>query len=105
MHCKNLLVDDSSDWQAVETVCKGLPQFDIVPAFTYFVDESFQKWVARPQYYWVSLTFVVEPVDSVNTRTFMVPSEDEKVFGIFDFVREEETDCLQGLFTPINIVA
>lgn len=48
MHCKNLLVDDSSDWQTVETVCKGLPQFDIVPAFTYFVDESFQKMSCPP---------------------------------------------------------
>jgi hypothetical protein len=35
MHCKDLLVDDSGDRQAVETVGEGFPQFDVVPAFTY----------------------------------------------------------------------
>jgi hypothetical protein len=34
VHCENLLVNYRSDRQAVETIGKGLPQFDIVPAFT-----------------------------------------------------------------------
>jgi hypothetical protein len=31
-------------------------------------------------------TFVVKPVDSVDTRALVVSSQDEEVFGIFDLV-------------------
>lgn len=34
MHCEDLLVNYGSNWQAVETVGEGLPQFNVVSAFT-----------------------------------------------------------------------
>lgn len=27
---KNLLINDRHDWKAIETVCEGLPEFDII---------------------------------------------------------------------------
>lgn len=39
--------------------------------------------------------FVVESVDAVDGGALMVASEEEEVLGIFDFVGEKETDCLQ----------
>ena len=38
------------------------------------------------------LTFVVEPVDPVNTGALVVASEEKEVFWILDFVSEQETD-------------
>ena len=34
-------------------------------------------------------TFVVKPVYSVDTSTFVVSTKDKKVFGVFDLVGEE----------------
>jgi hypothetical protein len=33
VHGEDLLVNDSSDWQTVEAVGKGLPQLDVVTTF------------------------------------------------------------------------
>jgi hypothetical protein len=33
MHCEDLLVDDSSDRETIEAICKGFPQFDVISAF------------------------------------------------------------------------
>jgi hypothetical protein len=35
----------------------------------------------------------------------VVAPEDEKVFGVLDLVGEEETDSLQRLLPPIDVVA
>ena len=35
----------------------------------------------------------------------MVATEKEKVFGIFDFVSEKKTDCFQGLFAAVHVIA
>lgn len=35
----------------------------------------------------------------------MVAPEDEKVFGVLDLVGEEQTDSLEGLLPPIDVVA
>jgi hypothetical protein len=35
MHSEDLLVDDGSNRQAIETVCECFPEFDVVPAFAY----------------------------------------------------------------------
>jgi hypothetical protein len=49
-------------------------------------------------------TFIVKPVYPVNTRTLVVASQDEEIFGVFDLVREEKTDSLERLFTSVNVV-
>ena len=37
MHRENLLVNDGSDWQAVEAVGKRLPQFDVIPPLAWVI--------------------------------------------------------------------
>lgn len=37
MHTEDLLIDDRSDRQAIEAICEGLPQFYVVPTFTYVI--------------------------------------------------------------------
>lgn len=64
MHGKDLLVNDGSDWQAVEAVSECLPQLNIVP----------------------SLALVVETVYAVDGRAFVVASENEEIFRVFDLV-------------------
>jgi len=83
MHGEDLLINDSGNWQAIEAIRKCLPQLDVV----------------------TSLALIIETVDSVDGSTFMISSQDEEVLGVFDFVCQQETDGLQGLFTSINIVA
>ena len=38
------------------------------------------------------LTFVIEPVDSVNTGAFVVASQQKEVFWVLDFVCEQEAN-------------
>lgn len=82
MHCEDLLVNYGSNWQAVETVGEGLPQFNVVSAFT----------------------FIIKAVYPIDARTFVIPSQDEEVFRVFDLVRKKETDCFKGLFTSVYVV-
>lgn len=82
MHAEDLLVDDGGDWETVETVGEGLPQFDVV----------------------TSLALVVETVYSVDGSTLVVTSHDEEVLWVFDLVREQQTDSLERLSTTVDIV-
>lgn len=50
------------------------------------------------------LTLIVEAIYSVDRCTFVVSPQQEEVFRIFDFVGQQETDGLQRLFPPVNIV-
>ena len=35
MHGENLLIDDSGNGKTVETICKRLPELDVVASFAY----------------------------------------------------------------------
>lgn len=83
MHSKDLLVNDGSNWQAVEAVRESLPELDVVSSFA----------------------FIVEAVDPVDGRAFVVSSKDEEIFRVLDLVRQKQADCLQGLFASIHVVA
>ncbi|CDK26665.1 unnamed protein product [Kuraishia capsulata CBS 1993] len=82
MHGKDLFVDDGSNRQTVETISKRLPQLDIVAPFA----------------------LVIESVYSVDGGTLVVTSQDEEILRILDLVREQQTDCLQRLLAPINVI-
>ena len=82
MHGEDLLVNDGSDWQAVETIGKGLPQLDVIS----------------------SLAFVVETVDSVDRGALVVTAEDKEVFRVFDLVGQEQADGLEGLLSTVDVV-
>jgi hypothetical protein len=83
VHGEDLLVDDSGDGQAVETVGEGLPQLDVV----------------------TTLALVVKTVDAVNRGALVVAAQDEEVLGILDLVGQEEADGLERLLSAINVVA
>lgn len=59
MHCEDLLIDYGSNGQAVEAVCKRLPELDIVS----------------------SLTLIIEAINAVDRSAFMVATKDEKFSG------------------------
>lgn len=50
-------------------------------------------------------TLIIKPINPVDTRAFVVPSEDEKVFWVLDLVGEQETDGLEGLLAAIDVIA
>jgi hypothetical protein len=82
VHGKDLLINDCCNGQAVETVGECLPELDVVS----------------------SLAFIVEPVDAVDGRAFMVAAKDEEVFRVFDLVRKKQADGLKRLFASIDII-
>lgn len=45
------------------------------------------------------------PINSIYTRALMIAAEQKEIFWIFDLVRQQEANCLQGLFATIHIVA
>lgn len=67
MHAQNFIVDQSTDRQAVETLGEGLPQLNTVP----------------------SSTLLVETVDSIDGARLVVPSQQEEVFRVLDFVAKQ----------------
>lgn len=54
---------------------------------------------------WGSFRFLHLPVNSIYTRTLVVAAKQEEVLWIFDFVREQQADGLQGLLSAIDVVA
>mmetsp|Transcript_46438 Transcript_46438/g.94613 ORF Transcript_46438/g.94613 Transcript_46438/m.94613 type:complete len:335 (-) Transcript_46438:226-1230(-) len=82
MHGEDLVVDDCRDRQAVEAVRERLPQFDVV----------------------ATLALIVEAVDSVNGCALVVTTQDEEVFGVLDFVRQQQTNGLQALLSAVDVV-
>lgn len=34
MAAKDLFINNGGNWEAVKTICEGLPKFDVVPSFT-----------------------------------------------------------------------
>ena len=61
--------------------------------------------MSTPNYVIQGRTFVIKTVYPVNTRTFMVASENEEIFRVFDLVSEKEANGLQRLLPSVNVVA
>jgi len=49
-------------------------------------------------------TFIVESIDLCNLTRFVVATEDGNALGVSDFESNQESDCLYGIITSINIV-
>ena len=64
MHGEDLLIDDSCDGKAVEAVCEGLPQLNVVSSFA----------------------LIVEAVDTVDGGTLVVSTQNEEVLRVFDLI-------------------
>jgi hypothetical protein len=50
-------------------------------------------------------TFVIKAIYPVNTSTFMIAPQNEKVFWVFYLVCEEKANCFQGLLPSVHIIA
>ncbi len=83
MHAENFLIYNGGYRKAVETIGENFPDLDAVS----------------------SLAFIIEPIDSVYSRAFMVSSQQEEVFWIFDFVSEQKTDRLKTLPSSVYIIS
>lgn len=117
MTAEDLLVHDGGDGQAVEAVGKRLPQLDVESAFTCGINREFRpKTAARHARFHLSrhswwpcnkwrLTLIVEAVDAVDGGTLVVAPEQEEVLGVFDLVRQQQTDGLQRLLPSVHVVA
>ena len=73
MHAKNFLINQSGNWQAVETVGESLPQLDVVTA----------------------LALIIEAIDSVDRGAFVVTSKKKEILRVLNFVSEKKTDSLK----------
>ena len=83
MHAEDFVVDESSNWHAVEYVLELLPNPNAI----------------------ASLTLVVEAVHSVDLTTLVVSSQKEEVLLILYLVCKEQNNCLEGLLASVHIIA
>lgn len=83
MTAENLLVNNCRNGQTIEAVRKGFPQFNVVPA----------------------LAFVVEAINAIYACTLMITAQQEEILRVFDFVGEQQTNCLERLLSAVHVVA
>lgn len=83
MAAEDFLVDDGCNGKTIEAVGEGFPELDVISAFA----------------------FVIEAIYPVDACTLVVAAQQEKIFWVLDFVREEQTDRLQGLLSSVDIVS
>lgn len=53
----------------------------------------------------ISLTLIIESIYSVDGGALMIPSQQEEVLRVFDFVGQKQTDGLQRLLPSVHIVS
>ena len=53
----------------------------------------------------IPLTLIIESVNPIDTRTLVVPPQDEKVFRVLDLVRQQQAYCLETLLSPVHVIA
>lgn len=72
MHTNDLIINDCCTRQTVECIAELLPYLDII----------------------ATTAFIVETINAVDAGTFVVPSENKKIFGIFNLVSEKKANYL-----------
>jgi hypothetical protein len=82
VHAQNLFIDEGSHREAVKTLGKYFPETNIEPTFA----------------------LVVETINSINRRTFVVSPQQEKVLRVLNFISQKKADGLQTLLPAINII-
>jgi hypothetical protein len=102
MHTQNLLINNCCNRQTVEAVCKCFPEFYVVASFTYYGQFS-RVYVNWPFY--LTFTFIVKSIYTINTGTLMVSSEQEEVLRVFDFISKHQAYCFKALFSTIHIIS
>ena len=83
MNAEYLVIDDGSDWQAVEDITKDAPNVGVVELNA----------------------FLIKPKLTIDIRAFVVTTEKEEVFWVHDLKCEEEADVLDALASTVHVVA
>lgn len=106
MHTKDLFIDNGSDRETIKAIGKGLPELDVVSSLAFgnpiIVSNPCQPPSGSSSHI---LTFIIEAIYTVDACAFVIASQDEKVFRVFDLVSEQKANSLQGLFSSVYIVS
>lgn len=82
MHAKNLFVDQCTNGEAIEAIRKCFPETDVVSPFA----------------------FIVESVNAVYGGAFVVAAKKEEIFGVFNFIGEQQANGFQTLFASVDVI-
>jgi hypothetical protein len=83
MNAEDLAGNNGCNGKAIESVNEGLPDLDVTPPFA----------------------LIIEAINAGHVRTFMISSKKKEVFGILEFVAQQQENRLQTLLSTVNIVA
>ena len=83
VHAEYLVVNDRSNRKAIETISERLPKLYIEPP----------------------LAFIVKPVNPVDARAVVVPSQKEEVLGVLYLIGEQQTNCFERLLPSVDVIA
>jgi hypothetical protein len=83
MNAENLIIDNSSDREAIETLNELLPELQTVSSFA----------------------LVIKSIYSVNGAALMISSQQEEILWIFDFVCHHQTNYLKVLLASVYIIS
>ena len=83
MNAENLIIDNSSDREAIETLNELLPELQTVSSFA----------------------LVIKSIYSVDGATLMISSQQEEILWVFDFVCHHQTNYLKVLLASVNIIS
>jgi hypothetical protein len=83
MHTEDLVIDQRSDRETVETISESFPEFYIISTFA----------------------FVIETVNSVNRSTFVISSQQKEVLRVLNFVSEQQTNGFQTILSSVNVIS
>ena len=82
MHAEDLIVDEGSDWHAVENILELLPDADGV----------------------ATLALIIEAVDTIDLTALVIASQKEEVLLKLDLVCQEQDDSLEGVLSTVDVV-
>jgi hypothetical protein len=60
-----------------------------------------REWESIP----AQLTFIIEPVNAINTCTLVVPTKQKEICRVLDFVGEQEARALESLLATVHIIS
>ena len=83
MHTEDFVINQGSNWHAVEHILEFLPNPNAI----------------------ASLTFVIESIHSVDLAALVIASQQEEVLLVLHLVGQQENNGLKGLLATVNIIS
>lgn len=82
VHADDLVINDRTDWKAIEAIRERLPKLNAVAPFA----------------------LIIETIYSVDRSALVVPAEQKEILRVLQLISEEETNCLEALLPSIDVV-